>query len=121
MDLPVEIKKIMAPKETIELIVDGDFYPEITIDTMVITHERIIIRRPPSTTEKTDLIVYRYQDISGVGLEKGFMRSIIRLRVKIVGKSMDTVRLPPKLAEQAFSYIKDRVCVQAKPSCTTAP
>jgi Bacterial PH domain len=121
MDLPVEIQKMMAPKETIELFVDGELYPEITVDTLVITDQRIIIRRVPSSAAKTDFAVYRYQDITGVGLEKGFMRSMIRLRVKTVGESMDTIRLPPKLAEQAFTYIKDKVCGQARPSCATAP
>ena len=121
MDLPIEIQKMITSKETIELFVDGDIYPEIAIDTLVITDERIIIRRPPSKPVKTDLTSYRYQDITGVGLEKGFMRSMVRLRVKTAGESMDSIRMPPKLAEQAFIYIKDKVCGQANSSCATAP
>ena len=121
MDLPVEIQKMMSPKETIELFVDGEIYNEITIDTLVITDERIIIQRLPSNAAKTDLTIYRYPDVTGVGLEKGFMRSMVRLRVKTVGESMDSIRLPPKLAEQAFTYIKEKVCGQAKPACGTTP
>jgi len=116
MDLPVEIQKMMTPKETIILFVDGETCPEITIDTLMITDERIIIRRQPSNAAKTDLTIYRYQDIIGVGLEKGFMRSMVRLKVKSAGESMDSIRLPPKLAEQAFTFIKDKVCREPRSS-----
>lgn len=100
----------MEPRETIELFVDGESYPQITIDTVAITSERIILRRPNAQGSKTDLTIYKYSDITGVGLEKGFMRSIIRLRVKGSGESMDALRMPPKLAEQALSYLKEKVC-----------
>ena len=110
MDAPVELQKLMGPKETIELFVDGEAYPQITIDTVAITSERVILRRPNAQGLKTELTIYNYSDIIGVGLEKGFMRSIIRLRVKGSGESMDALRMPPKLAEQTLSYLKERVC-----------
>ncbi len=110
MDIPPEIQELIDPKETIELFVDGEAYPQITIDTVAITSERIILRRPNAQGLETGLTIYNYSDITGVGLEKGFMRSIIRLRVKSNGGSMDALRMPPKLAEQALSYLKERVC-----------
>ena len=115
MDVPADMKKIMGPKETIELYVGGETYPEITIDTVAITSERIILRRQNAQATKTDLTVYSYSEITGVGLEKGFMRSIIRLRVKTGGESMDSIRLPPKLAEQALGILKQKVCGIASP------
>lgn len=110
MDVPDDMKKFMEPKETIELYVDGEAYPQITIDSVAITSERIILRRTNAQQSKTDLTVYQYSDITGVGLEKGFMRSIIRLRVKTGGESMDSIRLPPKLAEQTLGILKQKVC-----------
>lgn len=92
-----------------ELFVNGDDYPQITVETLAVTAEKIIIGRQNSS-EKLDIIVYSYSDIEGVGLEKGFMRSIIRLRVKSKKDSMDSIRLPPKIAEQALDIIKGKVC-----------
>jgi hypothetical protein len=110
MDVQAEIKKIMGPKETIELFVDSQNYEETTIDSLALTNERIIIGRENSQTSKVEYTVHKYTDISGVGLEKGFMRSIIRLRVKTGGESMDSIRLPPKLAEQTLGILKQKVC-----------
>jgi hypothetical protein len=110
MEIPADMKKVMAPNETVEMFVDGEKYPQITIDTVAITSERIILKRPTTTGLKTDLTIYRFSDITGVGVEKGFMRSIVRLRVKSTGETMDSIRMPPKLADEALKYLKDKVC-----------
>lgn len=115
MDVPADIQKLIGPKETIELYVNGENYPEITIDTIAITSERVIIRRQNAQSSKSELTVHSYSEITGVGLEKGFMRSIIRLRLKTGGESMDSIRLPPKLAEQALGILKQKVCGIASP------
>ena len=110
MDVQSEIKKMMGPNETIALFVDGEAYKETTVDTVALTSERIVIGRPNALTAKIEYAVHNYPDITGVGLEKGFMRSIIRLRLKSKGESMDSIRLPPKSAEQVLGMIKDKVC-----------
>jgi hypothetical protein len=107
MDAPAEIKKMMGPKETIEMYVDGESYPQITIDTMVITDERILVQRS-NALGTTEFISYKFSEIAGVGVEKGFMRSIIRLKLNN-GGAMASIRLPPKLDEQALELIKNRV------------
>jgi hypothetical protein len=109
MDIPVEIQKMMGPKETIELFVDGETYTQATTDSLAVTSDRIILRRALAPDVNTDLKVYSYSDITGVGVEKGFLRSIVRLRLK-TGESMDAIRLPPKQAEQVVNFIKDKVC-----------
>jgi hypothetical protein len=114
MDVPAEIQKMIGPKERMELFVNGEDYPQITVETLAITGEKIIIGRQ-NASENMDLTVYSYSDIEGVGLEKGFMRSIIRLRVKSKGVSMDSIRLPPKIAEQALDIIKGKVCGRPGP------
>jgi len=115
MEIKAEIQKMMGPKEKIELFVDSQTHQETTIDTLAITSERIIIGRPSALTEKIEFTVHLYQDIIGVGLEKGFMRSIIRLRLKSKGESMDSIRLPPKIAEQVLEIVKDKVCRNPSP------
>ena len=80
------------------------------MDTVAVTDKRVIIGRPNALTAKIEYTVHNYPDITGVGLEKGFMRSIIRLRLRSVEQSMDSIRLPPKSAEQVLGIVKDKVC-----------
>jgi hypothetical protein len=115
MDIPIEMQKILGPKETIELFVDAEAHPEITIDTVTITNERIILRRHQDGKAMSDLTVIGFSDITAVGLEKGFMRSIIRLRLKSNGGSMDSIRMPSKLADQTLVLLKHKVCGIASP------
>jgi hypothetical protein len=110
MDVPIEIQNIMGPKETIELFVDADAHPEITIDTVTITNERIILRRQQAGAETSKLTIIGFSDVSAVGLEKGFMRSILRLRLKGNGGSTEAIRMPTKLADQAAVLLKQKVC-----------
>ncbi|MGD0818687.1 MAG: PH domain-containing protein [Methanomassiliicoccales archaeon] len=110
MDIPVEIQQSLGPKETIDLFVDEEKHPKATVDSVAITSERIIIRRSHPDVSKNVLTVYSYPDITGVGLEKGFLRSIIRLRVKNGANSVESIRVPSELAEQILGLIKDKVC-----------
>jgi hypothetical protein len=109
MDVPAELQKMIGPKERMELFVNGKDYPQITVETLAVTGEKIIIGRQ-NESEEMVFTEYNYSDITGVGLEKGFMRSIIRLRVKSERDSMDSIRLPPKPAELALELIKQKVC-----------
>jgi hypothetical protein len=115
MEIQGEIQKMMGPRETMVLFIDSQKHQETTIDTLAITNERIIIGRHNALTEKLEFTTHNYPDITGVGVEKGFMRSIVRLRLKNSGVSMDSIRLPPKIAEQALGIIKDKVCRNPSP------
>ncbi len=110
MDVPSDMQKLIGLEERIELYVNGDNYPDITIDTVALTSEKVILRRHNPQASQTDITVYSYPDITGVGMEKGFLRSIIRLRIKDAGETMDSIRLPTKLAEQAIGILKHNVC-----------
>ena len=115
MEIPADMQKVLRPNETVVLFVDSRTHHETTIDSLLLTNERIIIGRENPQTDKTDLTSHAYADVTGVGLEKGFMRSIIRLRLKAGGTSMDSIRLPPKVDEQVLGILKDKVCGRPGP------
>jgi hypothetical protein len=108
MEIPIEVQKMLGPKEKIELFVNEESHPEITIDSSAITNERLLFRRNGADS-KDDFKAYAFSDIVGVGMEKGFMRSIIRLRLKSEATVL-TIRMPTKLAEQAMVSLKQKVC-----------
>ena len=109
MEVPIEIKNIIGPKETIEMFIDAEAHPEITVDTVTITSERVILKRQTGAAT-SNLTLIGFSDITAVGLEKGFMRSILRLRVKTNGGSVEAIRMPSKLADQAAAILKQKVC-----------
>ncbi|HEY3419292.1 MAG TPA: PH domain-containing protein [Methanomassiliicoccales archaeon] len=110
MELPADMQNLIGPEERIELYVDGEKYPEITSDTVALTNERVILRRHNLEGTGAAITAYSYREITGVGMEKGFMRSIIRLRIKTAEETMDAIRLPTKQAEQAIGILKNKVC-----------
>ena len=76
MEEPDDIKHILGPKETVGLYIKEKVYhPKVSIDSVVITNERIILRHPHALALKRDYTDYNYSDIEGVEMEKGLLRS----------------------------------------------
>ena len=121
-DMPDDIKNILGPNENVELYIKEKIYhPQINIDSLIITNTRIILRHPHAAQLKRDYSDYSYSDFLGVELEKGAMRSTIKLLLKPNGKSLDLGRLPTPLAEQGYGIIREHVGeFQALPSTEVA-
>lgn len=72
-DLPNDVKKVLGPNEQVELQIKQKIYhPKISIDSVVITNERVILRHPHALNLEKDYTDYNYQDISNVILDKGY-------------------------------------------------
>lgn len=110
MDVPDDIKGILGHSEKVELyILERIYHPQIGIDSMLITNERVILRHPHALGMKNDYTGYRYSDITGATLDKGLTRSTIKLTIKDKVGSMDLERLPTHLAEKAYGIIKEYI------------
>jgi hypothetical protein len=106
---PITIKHILGPKETIGLYVKEKIYhPSLSIDSMVITNERVILRHPHALAMKRDYTDINYKDIDGVEMEKGLLRSKIRVKMKN-GEPLELDKLPTPLAEEAYGKIRENV------------
>jgi len=109
-DLPDDVKNILGPNEKVELYVKEKIYhPKISIDSMVVTNERIILRHPHAAGLKRDYTDYSYSDIDGVELDKGLTRSTIKLKLKGKKESLELSKLPTPHAEEGFGKIRENV------------
>ena len=83
MATPDDIKNILGSNEKVELYIEEKIYhPRINIESVIITNERIIFRHPHALGLKKDYTDYSYRDITNVTLDKGIMRSTIKLTLK---------------------------------------
>ena len=110
MAAPEEIKNILGPNEKVELYIKEKIYhPQINIDSLIITNERIILRHPHAVRLKRDYTDYSYSDIAGVTLDKGIMRSTLKVKLKRDEKPLELGKLPTSLAEKGYGIIRENV------------
>ena len=109
-DVPDDVKNLLGPNEKVEVYVKEKIYhPQISIDSMIVTNERVILRHPHAAGMKKDYTDYSYSDIAGVEMKKGLLRSEINLKIKSKGESLDLDKLPTSDEEHAYGVIRENV------------
>jgi|SRR5579872_637990 len=117
---PQDLTRILGPNEQVELYIPQKIYhPRINIEGVVITNERIIFRHPHDAGLKKDYTDYNYQDISNVILDKGILRSTIKLTLRFGGEAFDLKDLANSDAERAYGLIRENLVRYQSPF--TAP
>jgi hypothetical protein len=110
MSAPSDLKDLLGPNEKVEVYIQQKIYhPKINIDSVVITNERIILRHPHALGLKKDYTDFNYRDIANVILDKGIMRSTIRLTLRLGGEPLSLNDLPNTDAEKAYGVIRENV------------
>ncbi len=118
MATPDDIKNLLGSNEKVELYIEEKIYhPRINIESVIITNERIIFRHPHALNLKKDYTDYSYRDIMNVKLDKGILRSTIKLMLKPkegnqgknVEEPLDLDNLPNDLAEKGYGIIRENI------------
>jgi hypothetical protein len=105
--IPGDVQKILGPDEQPQLYIRQKIYhPKINVDSVLITNQRIIFRHPHAMGLKKDYTDYRYQDISNVVMEKGLMRSTVKLVLRFGGEPLAIESLPNSDAQAAYGLIR---------------
>jgi len=108
--IPDDVQKILSPNEQAQLYIKQKIYhPKISIDSIVITNERIILRHPHAMGLKKDYTDYNYQDVSNVVLAKGMMRSTVKLMLRFGGEPLALENLPNADAQSAYGLIRENL------------
>ncbi len=107
---PEDLTKILGPNEKIELYIKQKIYhPQIDIDSVAITNERIILRHPHALRLKKDYTDFNYKDMANVVLEKGVLRSTIKCTLRFGGEPLTLNDLPNSDAEKAYGIIRENI------------
>jgi hypothetical protein len=128
MSIPDDIKNILGPNEKVELYIQEKIYhPRINIESIIISNERIIFRHPHALGMKKDYTDYSYRDVTNVTLDKGIMRSTIKLTLRHMeehqgkqqeGEKLDLDNLPNDLAEKGYGIIRENISKFQSPFST---
>ena len=108
--VPDDLQKILDPNEQAQLYIAQKIYhPKISIDSVLITNQRVILRHPHAMGLKKDYTDYNYQDVTNVVLSKGFTRSTLRLDLRFGGEPLVLENLPNSDAEKAYGLIRENL------------
>ncbi|MCJ7631176.1 PH domain-containing protein, partial [Candidatus Bathyarchaeota archaeon] len=83
------------------------YHPQISIDSVLITSERIILRHPHALGTHKDFTDFSYKDISNAVLEKGILRSTIKCTLRLGGEPLSLSDLSNSDAEKAYGIIRE--------------
>ena len=108
--IPVDIARLLGPGETIQLYIQQKIYhPKISIDSVVLTNQRIILRHPHELNLKKDFTDFSYTDVANAILDKGILRSTVRCQLRFGGDPLSLNDLPNNDAEKAYGIIRSNI------------
>jgi Bacterial PH domain len=108
--VPDDVQKILGPGEQAQLYIAQKIYhPKISIDSVLITNQRIILRHPHAMGLKKDYTDYNYQDVTNVVLDKGFTRSTLKIVLRFGGEPLALQDLPNSDAQKAYGLVRENL------------
>jgi len=121
-DTPDDLTRILGSNERVELYIKQKVYhPKVNVDSVVVTNERIILRHPHALGLRKDYTDFSYKDISNAVMEKGILRSKLRLTLRLGGEPLELGDLPNSDAERAYAIIRENSAAAQNPQFAAAP
>jgi hypothetical protein len=109
-NVPSDIARILGPGEQVELFIQQKIYhPKINIDSVVLTSQRIILRHPHDLGLKKDFTDFNYTDVANAILDKGILRSTVKITLRFGGDPLNLADLPNNDAEKAYGIIRSNI------------
>ena len=118
-NIPDDVTRILGPGETVQLFIAQKIYhPKISVDSVVLTNERIILRHPHDLRLKRDFTDFSYTDVANAVLDKGVLRSTVRCQLRFGGDPLSLNDLPNSDAEKAYGIIRSNIARYQTPFST---
>ena len=109
-DIPSDFAKMLDPDEKVLLYMkQKKYHPAINIESVAITDRRVIMRKPSMLTIKKSYTDYGYADILNVSIDRGPLRSTLKLNLKIDANDLLVEDIPNDQAQEAFRIIRNRI------------
>src|SRR6266704_4277845 len=121
-NVPEDVARILGPGEQVQLFIQQKIYhPKISVDSVVLTNERIILRHPHDLRLKKDFTDFSYTDVANAVLDKGVLRSTVRCQLRFGGDPLSLNDLPNHDAEKAYGVIRSNIARYQTPLSTGYP
>jgi hypothetical protein len=105
--VPSDITKLLDGDEHIYLYMkQKKYHPAIHLESIAVTNKRVIFRKPSMLHTKKSYTDYSYADILNVTIDKGPLRSTIKLNLRIDGSDLLVDDIPNDEAQLAFHIIR---------------
>lgn len=106
-DAPSDVQKLLDEDEKILLYMkQKKYHPAINIESVTVTDRRVILRKPSMLRIKKSYTDYSYADILNVTINKGVLRSTLKLNLKVDGTDLLVEDIPNEDAQEAFKIIR---------------
>ncbi len=105
--VPSDINKLLDTDEHVYLYMkQKKYHPAIHLESIAVTNKRVIFRKPSMLHTKKSYTDYSYADILNVTVDKGPLRSTIKLNLRLDGSDLSVEDVPNDEAQLAFRIIR---------------
>lgn len=105
--VPSDVSKLLDADEHIYLYMkQKKYHPAIHLESIAVTNRRVIFRKPSMLHMKKSYTDYSYADILNVTIDKGPLRSTIKLNLRMDGSDLLVEDIPNDEAQLAFRIIR---------------
>ncbi len=115
--VPDDIAKILEPGENVLLAAQQARSTNlVNPDTIFVTTNRLMIRKPTSLGLRKNIEDYRFADIANVKLHKGIVRSSVLLKVRFLSDDLEIDNISKEAADRIVQLIQQGVAGNLKSS-----
>ena len=108
--IPGDVSKILEPDENVLLAAQQARSTNlINPDTIFVTTQRLLIRKPTSLGLRKNIEDYRFADIANVKLHKGIVRSSILLKVRFLSDDLEIDNISKEAADKLVQLIQQGI------------
>ena len=116
VEFPSDVQGLLAPNESVEYYIQQEIYhPTLSVDSMVLTNQRIILRHLHELGLKKAFTDFSYGDITDVILQRGILRSTVKCALTFGGNPLDLTDLPNPEAEAVYGIIRQNILQHRTP------
>ncbi|MGI0028529.1 MAG: PH domain-containing protein [Nitrososphaera sp.] len=109
-NVPSDISKMLDADEKVILYMkQKKYHPAIHLESIAITDKRIIFRKPSMLHLKKTYTDYSFADILNVTINKGPLRSTLKLNLRLDGSDLEVEDIPNDDAQEAFKVIRQGI------------
>lgn len=110
IEVPQDVSKILEPDEKVLLAAQQARSTNlINPDTIFVTTQRLLIRKPTSLGLRKNIEDYRFADIANVKLQKGIVRSSILLKVRFLSDDLEIDNISKEAADKLVQLIQQGI------------
>lgn len=110
IEIPEDVSKILEPGEKVLLAAQQARSTNlINPDTIFVTTQRLLIRKPTSLGLRKNIEDYRFADIANVKLHKGIVRSSILLKVRFLSDDLEIDNISKEAADKLVQLIQQGI------------